>query len=108
MNKLFSGVLTAAAVLIGVAGLATGHLEALVVLVPASLYLVRLAFDVAAGRHAPPTSASEAGVPTTHLETDDGTPLGDSAELHDELTPHDLPVNHPARPEVERLTNEKR
>lgn len=28
---------------------------------------------------------------------DDQTPLGDSPELHDEITPHDLPPGHPAR-----------
>jgi hypothetical protein len=35
---------------------------------------------------------------------DDRTPLGDSPELHDEVTPHDLPPDHPARHKVEERT----
>jgi hypothetical protein len=33
---------------------------------------------------------------------DDGRPLGDTAEAHDEITPHDLPLGHPGRPEAVR------
>jgi len=28
----------------------------------------------------------------------DDRPLGDTAEAHDELSPHDLPMGHPGRP----------
>jgi hypothetical protein len=28
---------------------------------------------------------------------DDETPLGDTPEAHDEISPHDLPPGHPAR-----------
>ena len=35
---------------------------------------------------------------------DDETPLGDSPELHDEITPHDLPPGHPGRRRLERQT----
>jgi hypothetical protein len=34
--------------------------------------------------------------------TDDGRPLGDTAEAHDEITPHDLPIGHPGRPAAVR------
>jgi hypothetical protein len=35
---------------------------------------------------------------------DDTTPLGDSPELHDEITPHDLPPDHPGRHRIEEQT----
>ena len=33
---------------------------------------------------------------------DDRTPLGDTPEAHDEISPHDLPPGHPARGEAEK------
>ena len=33
---------------------------------------------------------------------DDGRPLGDTAEAHDEITPHDLPLDHPGRADAVR------
>ena len=33
---------------------------------------------------------------------DDGRPLGDTPEAHDEITPHDLPLGHPGRPAAVR------
>ena len=33
-------------------------------------------------------------------------PLGDTAEAHDEISPHDLPPGHPGRPEAERQAEE--
>jgi hypothetical protein len=39
---------------------------------------------------------------------DDETPLGDSPELHDEITTHDLPRGHPARARSERATDHER
>jgi hypothetical protein len=40
-------------------------------------------------------------VPSTHLIPDDETPAGDTPEAHDEISPHDLPIDHPARPVAE-------
>jgi hypothetical protein len=37
---------------------------------------------------------------------DDETDLGDTPEAHDEITPHDLPPDHPGRKEAERLAEE--
>ncbi|HEX5899306.1 MAG TPA: hypothetical protein VFY32_07895 [Solirubrobacteraceae bacterium] len=34
---------------------------------------------------------------------DDETDLGDTPEAHDELSPHDLPKDHPGRRAVEEL-----
>ena len=45
-------------------------------------------------RHSPAT----AGPVTPYRETQ----LGDTAEAHDEISPHDLPLNHPGRKAAER------
>ena len=34
---------------------------------------------------------------------DDETPLGDTPEAHDEINPHDLPLDHPGREEAEEM-----
>jgi hypothetical protein len=44
-------------------------------------------------------------VPSAHADEpgrSESRPLGDTAEAHDEITPHDLPVGHPGRPAAER------
>jgi hypothetical protein len=41
-------------------------------------------------------------VPSAHLIPDDRTAAGDTPEAHDELSPHDLPVDHPGRDAAER------
>ncbi len=33
---------------------------------------------------------------------DDQTPLGDTPEAHDEISPHDLPLGHPGRQAAEQ------
>ena len=33
---------------------------------------------------------------------DDETPLGDTTEVHDEITPRDIPRDHPGRQEAEK------
>jgi hypothetical protein len=37
------------------------------------------------------------GVPSAHLISDDDRPLGDTAQAHDEISPHDLPKDSPGR-----------
>ena len=39
--------------------------------------------------------------PLGPLTPDDETPLGDTPEAHDELSPHDLPKGHPGRAAAE-------
>jgi len=39
-------------------------------------------------------------IPSTHIITDDERPLGDTPEAHDEVNPHDLPLDNPARHEA--------
>jgi hypothetical protein len=40
-------------------------------------------------------------IPSTHLVGDDSTQAGDTPEVHDEINPHDLPIDHPGRQAVE-------
>jgi hypothetical protein len=40
-------------------------------------------------------------IPSAHLIPDDDTAAGDTPEAHDEISPHDLPVDHPGRAEAE-------
>ena len=50
---------------------------------------------------------SEDPIPSTHLATDDETALGDTKEAHDEISPHDLPKDHPGRHEAERISGDR-
>ena len=45
---------------------------------------------------------NEDPVPGAHLIPDDARPFGDTPEAHDEVNPHDLPLEHPGRGEAER------
>ena len=45
--------------------------------------------------------AEDESIPATHLLADDETALGDTAEAHDEINPHDLPMDHPGRKAAE-------
>ena len=53
------------------------------------------------GSKAPPHD-SEASEPFGPVTPDDETPMGDTPEAHDEISPHDLPPGHPGRQEAER------
>jgi hypothetical protein len=52
--------------------------------------------------HAPPHD-DEAHEPLGPATPDDETEAGDTPEAKDEISPHDLPVDHPGRAEAERL-----
>jgi len=58
-------------------------------------------FDDDERSQAPPHD-SEADEPLGPMTPDDETPLGDTPEAHDEISPHDLPPGHPGRAEAER------
>lgn len=47
-------------------------------------------------------SDNEDPVPGAHLVPDDDTALGDTPEAHDEISPHDLPKDHPGRQAAEQ------
>jgi len=40
-------------------------------------------------------------IPSAHLIGDDTTQAGDTPEVHDEINPHDLPIDHPGRQAAE-------
>ena len=52
-------------------------------------------------KQAPPHD-SESSEPLGPMTPDDETPLGDTPEAHDEISPHDLPLDHPGREAAER------
>ena len=43
----------------------------------------------------------ESNEPLGPATPDDETPLGDTPEAHDEISPHDLPKGHPGRKAAE-------
>ncbi len=53
-----------------------------------------------------PPHDKESSEPLGPMTPDDETPLGDTPEAHDEITPHDLPLDHPGRDEAERLAGD--
>ena len=54
-------------------------------------------------QHAPPHD-DEADEPLGPVTPDDETDLGDTPEAHDEVSPHDLPPDHPGRQTAEELS----
>jgi hypothetical protein len=40
-------------------------------------------------------------IPSAHLVGDNATQAGDTPEVHDEINPHDLPIDHPGRAAAE-------
>lgn len=52
-------------------------------------------------REAPPHDATHEE-PLGPMTPDEETELGDTPEAHDEISPHDLPLDHPGRPAAER------
>lgn len=55
--------------------------------------------------HAPPHD-SESEEPLGPFTPDDQSPAGDTPEVHSEISPHDLPKDHPGREEAERQAGE--
>jgi hypothetical protein len=45
--------------------------------------------------------------PIPGMGIDDHRPMGDSPAVHDDISPHDLPKDHPGRKEAERLAAER-
>ena len=99
----------AAALLLGVFAIAAGVLAApefaipiviLAALVVGFLMLNGLLARRSLARHGGHAGAAQAdgddALPAAHVIPDD-RPLGDTAEAHDEISPHDLPKGSPAR-----------
>jgi hypothetical protein len=58
-------------------------------------------------RQQPGPHDDAADEPLGPVTPDDQTDLGDTPEVHDEISPHDLPVHHPGRAEAERLAQDE-
>jgi hypothetical protein len=58
-------------------------------------------------RHAPSPHEDDAAEPLGPMTPDDETELGDTPEAHDEISPHDLPLDHPGRAQAERLAGDE-
>ena len=56
--------------------------------------------------HDPPPHDKESDEPLGPVTPDEETPLGDTPEAHDEISPHDLPKDHPGRREAEKEAGE--
>jgi hypothetical protein len=52
--------------------------------------------------HPAPPHDDQADEPLGPATPDEETPLGDTPEAHDEISPHDLPKDHPGRQQAER------
>jgi hypothetical protein len=50
-----------------------------------------------------PPHDDEADEPLGPMTPDEETELGDTPEAHDEISPHDLPPDHPGREQAERM-----
>jgi hypothetical protein len=57
-------------------------------------------------RQAPPHD-EDAKEPLGPVTPDEETPLGDTPEAHDEISPHDIPKDNPGRREAERMADEE-
>jgi hypothetical protein len=57
--------------------------------------------------HDPPPHDTESEEPLGPATPDEETPLGDTPEAHDEISPHDLPKDHPGRRAAEREAGEE-
>jgi hypothetical protein len=76
----------------------------LLVVVGAYLAVNRAATQRIADKHGGETEAAlgdeNEPIPSTHLIADSERPLGDTHEAHDEINPHDIPLDNPARHEA--------
>jgi hypothetical protein len=51
--------------------------------------------------------ASEGGLPKAHVIGDEQTALGDTPEVHSEISPHDYPKDAPGREAAERIARRR-
>jgi hypothetical protein len=61
-----------------------------------------VAFRLISSRNRDPSDSEEGGLPAQ--QPDPTRPLGDTAEAHDEINPHDFPLYNPGRHAAERLS----
>jgi hypothetical protein len=105
---VFYGICAAAAWVF--AGIAYGIATLLAGLIPLTAVLLWIASArrgaILQGDQMVEETAADHEDPVPALGADDVRPLGDSPEVHDEITPHDLPPDHPGREAAERQARE--
>ncbi len=110
-KRLITGILVAFFAIYVATALISGEPSLLLAVVLVVLFvlvavaLLGLARRRLEQRHGGDTDAAMADhtdpVPSAAFITDDETPLGDTTEAHDEISPHDLPKHHPGRAAAE-------
>jgi predicted lipid-binding transport protein (Tim44 family) len=99
---IIAGLLLGAAV-IAVAWIILGSEYAIPLVILAFVGLiVMLGFRLISSRNRDPSDNTEGGLPAQ--QPDPTRPLGDTAEAHDEINPHDFPLYNPGRHAAERLS----
>jgi hypothetical protein len=75
------------------------------ILIPVLILLVVIALAALAFRAITQRGGSDQDSTSNfpNQETRDERPLGDTPEAHDEINPHDLPLDHPGREEAEEM-----
>ena len=105
MSRTVLLVLLAVIAAFVVAALLTGDAIWVVpVLVLFGVVAVGFAGHLGLRKHVENTDGDTA-LPASHLEAEDETALGGTPEAHEDLSPHDLPVDHPGRQEAERRSS---
>ena len=100
---IIAGLLLGAAV-IAVAWIILGSEYAIPLVILAFVGLiVMLGFRLISSRNRDPSDHTEGGLPAQ--QPDPTRPLGDTAEAHDEINPHDLPLSNPGRQTAEKMAS---
>ena len=95
------GGLVAAVVVIAVAWLALGAEAAIPITILALICVGAAIAYRTIGTAGDAATDSSDSVP--RLNAEDGRPLGDTPQAHDEINPHDLPPDHPGRHAAEEM-----
>ena len=98
---MVGGLLMAVAVIL-VAWVVLGYEYAIPLLLLTVIgVLVLVGFRLISSRNRDPAASEEGGLPAQ--APDPTRPLGDTAEAHDEINPHDFPLYNPGRRAAERM-----
>ena len=107
MNRLIPGLLVGLLVIFAFAALLTGDaIWAVPVLILLGIVGIMFVGQIALKKRVEQTDGDTA-LPATHVEYDDETSLGDTPQAHDEISPHDLPQDHPGRIEAEHQAGDR-
>ncbi|HEV2819515.1 MAG TPA: hypothetical protein VGW11_03315 [Solirubrobacteraceae bacterium] len=117
-QKLLIVFALAVAVVLALTGILTGQPEfliptGLVGLVVALIVVAEKALSTAVMRRhdqdpRKAVSDEDEPLPSAHVITDDDSALGDTEEAHNEISPRDLPPDHPGRKQAEAQAGDER